>query len=302
MASKKTSRRRGKASGDAFASWKGLINWKKRVKAVCKPCWEIKYCPYGPLVEQFPLKEEPDSQSCRIFGHDCPVFHVAEPFTETRELRKLSRDISRPTQFRVLKRENQICSVCAKNVQDGDIHFDHIIPYSKGGSSDESNIRLLCDSCNSRKSDRFEDENLVVSAAEHLQKPLDISFVMLLLDFFVFAHEFRKNKRQLPNAKEISKEFSDGKVTAFEERIQQTFSDFAEFFETQKPKEITRNQFQSLKTRWGYDDGFVYKLASIADEFGEPINDLIVLERTLLSRVGWYVEVNKFVIRSWSKL
>ena len=22
---------------------------------VCKPCWELKYCPYGPLVEQFPL-------------------------------------------------------------------------------------------------------------------------------------------------------------------------------------------------------------------------------------------------------
>jgi hypothetical protein len=21
----------------------------------CKPCWELKYCPYGPLVEQFPL-------------------------------------------------------------------------------------------------------------------------------------------------------------------------------------------------------------------------------------------------------
>ena len=22
---------------------------------VCKPCWELKYCPYGPLVAQFPL-------------------------------------------------------------------------------------------------------------------------------------------------------------------------------------------------------------------------------------------------------
>ncbi len=22
--------------------------------AVCKPCWELKYCPYGPLVEYFP--------------------------------------------------------------------------------------------------------------------------------------------------------------------------------------------------------------------------------------------------------
>lgn len=28
---------------------------------VCKPCWELKYCPYGPLVEHFPLY--PESQS-----------------------------------------------------------------------------------------------------------------------------------------------------------------------------------------------------------------------------------------------
>jgi len=29
---------------------------KRRFKPiVCKPCWELKYCPYGPLVEFFPL-------------------------------------------------------------------------------------------------------------------------------------------------------------------------------------------------------------------------------------------------------
>ncbi len=32
---------------------------KRTLKAIfrtrCKPCWELKYCPYGPLVEQFPL-------------------------------------------------------------------------------------------------------------------------------------------------------------------------------------------------------------------------------------------------------
>jgi len=146
---------------DIFAKWAKCIDAKKRVKAVCKPCWEIKYCPYGPLVEEFPLREERDSRSCRIFGHDCPVFHVAEPFTETKELRNISRTIPRPVQFRVLKRENQICSVCGNSVQDGDIHFDHIIPFSKGGSSDESNIRLLCDRCNQNRSDRYEAEYLV---------------------------------------------------------------------------------------------------------------------------------------------
>jgi HNH endonuclease len=28
--------------------------------SACKPCWELKYCPYGPLVEFFPLHPEED--------------------------------------------------------------------------------------------------------------------------------------------------------------------------------------------------------------------------------------------------
>ena len=32
-----------------------LKSLKSRSRRYCKPCWELKYCPYGPLVEQFPL-------------------------------------------------------------------------------------------------------------------------------------------------------------------------------------------------------------------------------------------------------
>ena len=32
-----------------------LKTWREASRRVCKPCWELKYCPYGPLVEQFPL-------------------------------------------------------------------------------------------------------------------------------------------------------------------------------------------------------------------------------------------------------
>ncbi len=56
-----------------------LQDWKE---TICKPYWEIEYCPYGPLVEDFPLKEERDQRSCKIFGHDCPVFKMAEPVAE----------------------------------------------------------------------------------------------------------------------------------------------------------------------------------------------------------------------------
>lgn len=32
-----------------------LAQWKVMSSRVCKPCWELKYCPYGPFVEESPL-------------------------------------------------------------------------------------------------------------------------------------------------------------------------------------------------------------------------------------------------------
>ncbi len=32
-----------------------LEKWKKQTTNKRKPCWDLKYCPYGELVEQFPL-------------------------------------------------------------------------------------------------------------------------------------------------------------------------------------------------------------------------------------------------------
>ena len=32
-----------------------LRHWKSLSSRVCKPCWELRYCPYGPLVEESPL-------------------------------------------------------------------------------------------------------------------------------------------------------------------------------------------------------------------------------------------------------
>lgn len=271
------------------------------MKAVCKPCWELKYCPYGPLVEQFPLQKERDSRSCRIFGHDCPVFHVAEPITETKELRRISREIPRPVQFRVMKRENQICGTCGKSVQDGDIHFDHIIPFSKGGSSEESNIRMLCDTCNQKRSNRFEAEFLVSGFTEHTQEHMDLSFLDLLFEACAFAHEYRATNKSFPTAEEISKRFHDGTVSIFEQMIAKTVVEFAEFFAGKKPAELTRNHVKALRKRWGYTDGTLYPLANVADEFGEDVATMVILERSLLSRAGWHLKEDKFSRRKWSR-
>ena len=47
-----------------------------------KPCHYTRFCPYGQLVEEFPIKEERTEISCTVFGHDCPAFYCAEPMAE----------------------------------------------------------------------------------------------------------------------------------------------------------------------------------------------------------------------------
>ena len=90
--------------------------------------------------------------SCKIFGHMCPVFFVVEPFTETKVKRSKNRNIPTHIKLRIARRDNYTCQVCGKHLNDFDIEFDHKIPLSKGGSSEESNIQILCIDCNRAKS------------------------------------------------------------------------------------------------------------------------------------------------------
>jgi len=54
----------------------------------------------------------------------------------------------------VWKRDKGQCTKCGSNT---DLHFDHAIPYSKGGSSrDPKNIQVLCGCHNLAKSDQIE--------------------------------------------------------------------------------------------------------------------------------------------------
>jgi hypothetical protein len=176
---------------------------------MCKPCWELKYCPYGIMVETMPLlrtnetfkflpdetpeqmyeraktmlfmaesgsdqalwammffvmyadpekwevvgQYDPELVSCRIFGHVCPVFFYGQSVTETKEVRNVSRRIPRGVMFQVTRRDDYRCRMCGEPVPDHLIEFDHIIPHAKGGVTSVENIRLLCRSCNRKKSD-----------------------------------------------------------------------------------------------------------------------------------------------------
>jgi hypothetical protein len=281
--------------------WAEKVNWANRVKAVCKPCWEIKYCPYGPLVEEFPLSEEHGERSCRIFGHDCPVFYVAEPLTETKELRRITRTIPRPLQFRVLKRDNQICRECGTSVKDEDIHFDHIIPWSRGGPTEEHNIRLLCGDCNRRKSDKFEDKYLVESFVEHVTEPVGFDFVEFLLDVALDSHGFRAEHDMWPDALTLAEWFEVEKVTEAENHMVQVILDLDEFFAGDPPCDVPPEHFSALRFRWGWEDGSMHNVSRVVGEFDMTADELLEAELALMRRLGWRVELSAREKKRWLK-
>ena len=59
---------------------------------------------------------------------------------------KLSNDIS----SKLLLLQKNKCACCGKNLRDK-YHLDHIIPISRGGKNIDSNIQLLCVTCNLTK-------------------------------------------------------------------------------------------------------------------------------------------------------
>ena len=63
------------------------------------------------------------------------------------------RNIPQKIKEIVYKRDNGKCVVCGSKK---DLQYDHVIPYSMGGTSKhENNIQLLCAKCNSKKGASF---------------------------------------------------------------------------------------------------------------------------------------------------
>jgi HNH endonuclease len=59
-----------------------------------------------------------------------------------------SRTIPQDVKIAVAARDNGRCRQCGSSQ---DLHFDHVIPWSKGGANTVSNIQLLCGPCNRSK-------------------------------------------------------------------------------------------------------------------------------------------------------
>ena len=74
-------------------------------------------------------------------------------------LHRTKREPSNRLKIQVLMRDGNRCRLCGVECNDGlhNIHFDHIIPWSKGGETVLENLQVLCNKCNLAKGDVVDD-------------------------------------------------------------------------------------------------------------------------------------------------
>lgn len=109
----------------------------------------------GKLFKKEVSKIDPDEQFFKpfmnkIFFTNAFLFKTNEANFLSEHSRSSGRHIPSAVRKKVWERDGGRCINCGSKEN---LHYDHIIPYSKGGSNTEKNIQLLCQECNLRKSD-----------------------------------------------------------------------------------------------------------------------------------------------------
>lgn len=103
----------------------------------CMQCFSIRIPAYLDMVESIDIRG----------------FHDVA-FKTRRETRKRARtEMTLRLRFDVMKRDFFRCVLCGSTADISPIEVDHIVPVSKGGVSDISNLRTLCERCNRGKAD-----------------------------------------------------------------------------------------------------------------------------------------------------
>jgi hypothetical protein len=119
--------------------------------------YEILQPPAPEATDDQPRDEEvpdqPPTSTARPHGHESLIHrathsHIPAPVGE-----RAKRAIPQDVKIAVSARDGGRCRQCGSTQQ---LHFDHVIPISRGGANTVANIQLLCGACNRAKGAKLE--------------------------------------------------------------------------------------------------------------------------------------------------
>lgn len=81
------------------------------------------------------------------------------------------------TRKMVLARDNYTCQYCGKRLPKSELTIDHVIPRSRGGKTEWSNVVVACRRCNQHKGNRTPKE----AGMKLLRKPFEPRYVAIVI-------------------------------------------------------------------------------------------------------------------------
>lgn len=88
----------------------------------------------------------------RLFKEGKITEHELLALPEQRARKKLPLKL----RWNIMQRDNFQCVKCGNRPPGIRLEVDHILPWSRGGSDDASNLQTFCDKCNAGKSNQYE--------------------------------------------------------------------------------------------------------------------------------------------------
>ena len=70
------------------------------------------------------------------------------------DVRACSRDVPATWRKEILATQKHRCARCAADLRNLGHHIDHVVPFSRGGTSHRENLQALCPPCNLAKGNR----------------------------------------------------------------------------------------------------------------------------------------------------
>jgi len=145
---------------NASALWRyfqDVISWieatfiKKRTKIMKGVNWGKLYNEFKDKLYDSQVLEEEIKKL--IADDDVEKKKGIYPYVLTRKEKYLSiRSFSDSMKQKVYEKQEGICLICKEYFNILEMEGDHIIPWHKGGKTDEKNCQMLCMECNRRKS------------------------------------------------------------------------------------------------------------------------------------------------------
>lgn len=100
---------------------------------------------------------------CYNFEEIQQIIETAKEENHRKESAEYQRSkMSQSLRYEVMRRDGFRCALCGRSAKEDHVqlHVDHIRPVSKGGKTELSNLRTLCQDCNLGKSDKFDPDGI----------------------------------------------------------------------------------------------------------------------------------------------